>query len=426
MNKKFVFSLALAFAPIANFADHGPGTTGASGSVVLPDTVEHHHFSLGVTQSFVQYSEYPDVAISDATQKMKTGGSHIDTLGVASLSNITLGYGILSWLDASTTIGWYFGQRLREGILDSNTAYKLIDAGDVAGLTDVWINAKANFLKRGAWSVSAVGGVKLPTGNMAGASESVKLNSLPAAQMSAGPNGIPGPTYHVVSGAAGGDQFALDPSATPGSGSVDFMAGLSASRQFGGVFTVSSSATYIYRGYYKTYKIGDRIDGGFALSYKALDADGFRFFAFTEITGRYMMKSKDHEETIINSGGLLGFWAVGMRLSLPYEISCFVSKEFPVIQILNEPQQKLDGRLNFGVSWNFSLYPHHEHVAPPKLPAPVVTPVAAPTLPADAAKEHKHEPAGPAPAGKDEMQNDHDHEPGKPSVPPEKPQKKAE
>lgn len=418
MNQKILFSLLLAFAPIAIFADHGPGTTGASGSVILPDTVEHHHFSLGVTQSFVQYSEYPDVAISDATQKMKTGGSHIDTLGVASLSNVTLGYGILSWLDASTTIGWYFGQRLREGILDSNTAYKLIDAGDVAGLTDMWINGKANFLNRSGWSVSAVGGVKLPTGNMAGASESVKLNSLPAAQVSAGPNGIPGPTFHVVSGGTGGDQFALDPSATPGSGSIDFMAGLSASRQFGNVFTVSSSATYIYRGYYKTYKIGDRIDGGFALSYKALDADGYRFFAFTEMTARYMMKSKDHEETIINSGGFMGFWAVGMRLSLPHEISCFVSKEFPVIQILNEPQQKLDGRLNFGVSWNFSLYPHHEHSAPTKAPLPVATPGNAPAGIDENHKEHQHETAEPAPSVKDAGPPDANKV--TPPIPPEK------
>lgn len=361
MSKLHYTILAAAFTVAPLFADHGPGTTGASGSVIMPDTIERHHFSLGVTQSFVQYAEYPDVAISDATQKMKVAGSHIDTLGVASLSNVTLGYGILSWLDVSATIGWYYSRGLREGILDSNTAYKLIDAGDVAGLTDVWINSKANILKRGAWSVSALGGIKLPTGNMAGSSETVPLNSLPAAQI----NGvtIPGPRMHVVSGQTGGDQFSLDPSATPGSGSFDFMAGLAASRQFAGVFTASSSATYIYRGYYKTYKIGDRIDGGLALSYKAFDGEGVRFFTFTEITARYMMKSKDHDQTIVNSGGLLAFWAVGMRLSLPYEIGCFVSKEFPVAQILNEPQQKLDGRLNFGVSWNFSLYSHHDSPA---------------------------------------------------------------
>ena len=341
--------------PVA--ADHGPGTTGATGSVIMPDTIERHHFALSLTQSFTSYAEYPDVAISDATQKMKTAGSHIDTLSLGSISNATLGYGILSWLDASATIGWYYGHRLREGVLDSNTAYKLIDAGNVAGLTDLWLNGKAKFFSGGGWTLAALGGVKLPTGNLSGASESVSLNSLPAARVSGGD--FPQPSFHVVAGAGGTDQFSLDPSATPGSGSVDFMAGLAASKQFADVFTLTTSGSYIYRGYYKTYKVGDRIDGGVALSFRAFDAGGTKLFTFTELTGRYMMKSRDHDESIVNSGGLISFWSIGMRLNLPYELGCFISKEFPVLQMLNEPQQKLEGRFNFGVNWVFSLYSHH-------------------------------------------------------------------
>ena len=106
---------------------------------------------------------------------------------------------------------------------------------------------------------------------------------------------------------------------------------------------MTASGSYIYRGYYKTYQIGDRIDGGVALSFRAFDSDRTKLFAFTELTARYMMKSRDHEETIVNSGGLIAFWAIGMRLSLPHELGCFVSKEFPVLQMLNEPQQKLVG-----------------------------------------------------------------------------------
>ncbi|MBX3721067.1 MAG: hypothetical protein KF713_04445 [Turneriella sp.] len=356
---KKILSVLLLFPLLTSlvYADHGPGTTGATGSVIMPDTIERHHFALSLMQSFTSYAEYPDVALSDATQKMKTAGSHIDTLSLGSISNMTLGYGILSWLDASATIGWYYGRRLREGVLDSNTAYKLIDAGNVAGLTDLWLNGKAKFYSGGGWNLAALGGVKLPTGNMAGASESVALNSLPAAQVTGG--NIPQPNFHVVAGAGGTDQFSLDPSATPGSGSVDFMAGLAASKQFADVFTLTASGSYIYRGYYKTYKVGDRIDGGVALSFRAFDVDRTKLFTFTELTARYMMKSRDHEETIVNSGGLIAFWAIGMRLSLPHELGCFVSKEFPVLQMLNEPQQKLDGRFNFGVNWAFSLYSHH-------------------------------------------------------------------
>lgn len=346
------------------FADHGPGTTGATGSVIQPDTIEQHHFALSLQQTLTQYTEYPDVAISDATQKMKAAGSHIDTLGMGSLSNATLGYGILSWLDISATMGYYYSRRLREGILDSNTAYKLIDAGDIAGQTDLWLNTKAKLVSSPTWSFSVLAGAKLPTGNLSGASQSVALSSLPAASIAGDTSGVPAvafrpPEYHVVSGGTGGDQFALDPSATPGSGSYDLQGGLAASRLFADAFTLTMSGSYIYRGYYKTYKNGDRIDGGLALSFRAYDAGGFRLFMFTELTSRYIFRAKDNSKEVSNSGGLYAFWNAGFRLNLPYELGLFVSKEFPVLQLINEPQQKIEGRFNFGVSWNFSLYSHH-------------------------------------------------------------------
>lgn len=360
MHKKKITLALLLISTFSINADHGPGTTGATGSVTSPETVERHHFALGLQQAFTQYADYPDVAISDATQKMKSAGSHIDTLGMASLSNLTLGYGILDWLDASATMGWYYSRRLREGILDSNTAYKLIDAGNIAGQTDLWLNTKAKILTNENWVLSMLAGFKLPTGNLTGADQPVKLSSLPSAQITPNLRGVPDPNFHIVSGSGtGGDLFVLDPSATAGSGSYDFMGGVAASRRFADAFTVTMSGSYIYRGYYKTYKIGDRIDGGLALSFRAYDAAGIRLFMFTELTSRFLLRAKDNGKDVQNSGGFYAFWNAGFRMNLPYELGIFISKEFPVLQILNEPQQKVDGRFNFGVSWNFSLYGHH-------------------------------------------------------------------
>ena len=139
----------------------------------------------------------------------------------------------------------------------------------------------------------------------------------------------------------------LEPSATAGTGSWDYLVGTAFSRYLTPQLTLDASAIYTLRTDAHDFRLGNRFDASLALAYRFTeDLEHYpQFGAFVEANVRHLARSKDAGETDPNTGGTALFISPGVRVGFCRNASFTVAPQIPVVQDLNGEQLETSFRV---------------------------------------------------------------------------------
>jgi hypothetical protein len=314
---------ATAFAAAA-LANHGPGTSGGGSSTISGETLDRGKFDLTFR---MDYTEFEHVSEAEIEARVGQGGEHFDALRRSFLNTVSLAYGITDDFQVGASIGYYYGQDFISGHTHEHEEepggeHEEVNIGhaDPNGITDLWLNAKYRILEGGPGNLSVLGGIKLPTGR-----DDVKLDN----------------------------DHTIEPSSQPGSGSVDYQAGLACSRFLTNRITIDASGAYTFRTEHGDFKVGDRADIGLALAYRLTEdiRSTPTFTVFGEILGVWLDKDEEAGVENDNSGGTFIYLSPGFRVRFNENLYLTAAPAFPVVQDLNGEQ--VETRFKLGISLSF-------------------------------------------------------------------------
>jgi hypothetical protein len=228
-------SAALGCASPA-LADHmGPSAVGSGGgmSVFSPDTLDAGHGSVGVRLTYTRPEQRSDAELEELA------GQHIHAHNTDYNLNASLGvaYGVTHHLTVSAELPYVRRDDLREGTHDhvEGVAVNGVERlGSVAGVGDVNLLAKYRLTEGEGLGLALIGGIKMPTGS----------------------------TH-----ARAPDGERLETEHQPGSGSWDPILGAAASLPLGGVHLAVSGLYQLSQRGARATQLGDRFQGGIALSH---------------------------------------------------------------------------------------------------------------------------------------------------------------
>ena len=227
--------LALCATPA--LADHmGPSGVGSGGGMIVfsPDTLDGGHWAAGFRLTYTRPDQRSDALLA----ALASEHIHAHNTDYNLHASLGLAYGVSHHLTVSAELPYVRRDDLREGTHehDGETATNGVEQlGTVAGIGDVNLLAKYRLTEGDGVGFALIGGVKLPTGSTHRRS----------------PDGERLETEHQ-----------------PGTGSWDPIAGASASARIGGVqLTASGLYQFATRGAQQT-RLGDRFQGGIALSHR--------------------------------------------------------------------------------------------------------------------------------------------------------------
>ena len=227
--------LALCASPA--LADHmGPSGVGSGGGMIVfsPDTLDGGHWAAGFRLTYTR----PDQRSDALLEALASEHIHAHNTDYNLNASLGLAYGVSHHLTVSAELPYVRRDDLREGTHehDGETAANGVEQlGTVAGIGDVNLLAKYRLTEGDGVGFALIGGVKLPTGSTHRRS----------------PDGERLETEHQ-----------------PGTGSWDPIAGASASARIGGVqLTASGVYQFATTGAQQT-RLGDRFQGGIALSHR--------------------------------------------------------------------------------------------------------------------------------------------------------------
>ena len=309
MKKSLLTTLFLAAATGVALADHGPGTSGGGASTQSGETLKPGKFSVDVRWDF---TEFDDLSAADIARKAERAGS-IDLLDRSSVYGLSLGYGVTENFQLGLSIGYYNAIGSREAEVEEGGAPTYTHSNP-DGLTDLLLTGKYRVYRGPIGQIALLGGVKMPTGR-----HDVRNNL--------------------------GER--LEPSATAGTGSWDFVVGAAWSRFLTPQLTVDASAQYTLRTEHDDFRLGNRFDAGLALAYRLTeDIEHYpQFGVFVEANIRHLAKSKDHGARDENTGGTALFITPGVRAAFCKGASFTVAPQFPVVQDLNGEQLETQFRI---------------------------------------------------------------------------------
>lgn len=316
-------ALMFALAPGASFlrADHGPGTTGGS-STQSGETLKPGAIAFGVRWDYTHFENLTSSQIAHRAEQVGGEHAHFDALRWNLLTTFELSYGVLEDLQLSLSTGLYRGDDVREGHVEETGEVETHDHGDVVGWTDLWVSGKYRFLKGPYGQAAALAGVKLPTGR-----DDVR----------------------------GAEDEKLEPTLQPGSGAFDFLAGAAYSVWLVERLSLDASTSYTFRTEDDDFKVGDRIDGGFAVTYRLTqDVKSFPQVAiFVEPSIRHVFKTREDGHLVKNTGGTVLFLTPGVRIGLTEHVSFMLAPQIPLLQLLNSEQQETRIKLLGGLTVTF-------------------------------------------------------------------------
>jgi hypothetical protein len=297
-------------------ADHmGPSGFGSGGgmSVFTPDTLDAGHWSLGLRLAYTRPEHRSDAElIALAAQDIDAHNTDYNFNASAGLS-----YGINHHLTVSAELPYIRRDRLREGTAEGEVE----PLGNVTGIGDMNLLAKYRLSDGGTTGFALIAGLKLPTGSTHKRS----------------PTGERLETEHQ-----------------PGTGSWDPIVGASASASLGLVqLTASGIYQFSGKGAQDTW-LGDRFQGGVALSHRfggAEPADAERhnhhhgdelddhaepahssWDAFVELAGEWEGRQNIDGEVERASGGSWVYVAPGIRFNAASKWSASAAVALPVWQ----------------------------------------------------------------------------------------------
>ena len=322
LGRRMLF-LAAAALPTPALADHvGPSGFGGGGgaAVFSPDTLNQGHWAAGLRLTLTRPERRSDAELAALAGQHIHAHNTDDNLG----ASLGLAYGISHRLTVSAELPYVRRDDLREGThahaggIALNGVERL---GSVAGIGDMSLLAKYRLTGGERAGFALVGGLKLPTG---GTHER-------------GPDGERLETEHQ-----------------PGTGSWDPLLGATAAMPIGAV-TLTASALYQFsRSGAQHTRLGDRLQGGIALSHRfgepphehgephshhhGDELDEHRetrsssWNAFVELGGEWEGRQSIDGEAETESGGKWLYVAPGLRYTAASGWSATAALALPVWQ----------------------------------------------------------------------------------------------
>jgi hypothetical protein len=314
LNSPAELSYAIASAAMAH---HGPGTSGGGSTTISGETIRQGSWDLDLREDYTSFKHY---SREEAEQHAAASGE-FDAVDQSFNTSLSIAYGITDDFQLAATTGYYYASnfvsadRAADGTVDSGTA-------DPAGLTDLWLTGKYRFVQGQPGNISAVAGIKLPTGR-----SDVTLDN--------------------------GER--LEPSSQPGSGAWDFQAGVAYSRFLTSRLTIDASLLYTFRTRRDEFKVGDRFDGGMALAYRLTeDINTFpQWSVFGELNSVWVEKDHPEEGPNPNTGGFTVFLTPGARVRFTPHVALTLAPSIPVYQDLNGDQDKTQFKAAATLSFSF-------------------------------------------------------------------------
>jgi hypothetical protein len=300
--------LPLVLAPIAR-AGNGPETAPVPLPVVRDDLVPKNAFRLDVDAAFTQYDE---TSREEAQQKALEHGS-FESFDHTLLGTLELEYGYEEDLTLGAALGYFFGADLLSAEREQPASVALSEA-DPDGLTDLWLTARYRFDRE--HDLSVIGGLELPVGE------------------------------HQQSGS---DGERLSPSSQPSDGAFGARLGLAWSTPRTEPLSVAASAVYTLHTEHEGASVGDRIDYGVALTYRASP----RFEWLAEVSGAALQHDDTPAGEDPNTGGDVLFASAGLRWQMTERVAWSLTPALPLFADLDGEQAEARFRVTTGLSMSF-------------------------------------------------------------------------
>jgi len=302
-------------APAAPFWNHGPGTSGGGTATMSGETLRRGRWSLALDSL---WTEYESVSVAEAEARA-AGAGEFDALGSSWVNQIALAYGLTDDLELGLEVGYYSGSDFIDAEDDGLGGVESATA-DPSGLMDTWVTAKWRVLRGASGHLALIGGVKLPTGK-----DDETLSS--------------------------GEE--LEPSSQPGSGAVDYQAGLAYSRYLTERITLDASGVYTLRTEEDDFQVGDRADLGLALAYRLTPEvqAPHTWSLFGELNGIWLDQDEEDGLANENSGGETVYLTVGLRDRIHERFSVSLAPAVPILQDLDGEQVESDWRVGLTLTW---------------------------------------------------------------------------
>lgn len=271
-------------------------------SVFSPDTLDQGHWSAGLRLTYTRPQQRSDAAL----EALAAQHIHAHNTDYNLNASAAIAYGVNHHLTLSAELPYVRRDDLREGTHDDSgglAAGGVQELGSVAGIGDINLLAKYR-IGDGATGFAIIGGIKLPTGST-----------------------------HQHSR----DGERLETEHQPGTGSWDPIVGSSASTKAGAVQLTASALYQFSTGGAQSTRLGDRLQGGVALSHRfgaaahqhgdshdhhhGDELDEHRepaaasWDAFVEVAGEWEGREKIGRAVEQASGGTCAYLAPGVRFN---------------------------------------------------------------------------------------------------------------
>lgn len=303
----------LAPAPLRY--NHGPGTSGGGSLTSSAETLRAGRWSFELSSDWTQFE---DTSVAEAEAAAIAAGE-FDALGSSWVNQFELGYGLTDDVQLGLQLGYYSGSDFIDAEEDGLGGAESAEA-DPRGLTDTWVTVKWRAVRGANGHLALLAGVKLPTGK-----DDETLSN--------------------------GEE--LEPSSQPGSGSVDYQAGLAYSRFLSSRVTLDTSGVYTIRAAHEGFEVGDRADLGLALAYR-LDEDvqaPNNWSVFGELNGVWLDEDVERGVSNENSGGETVYLTVGVRDRITPHLAISLAPAVPILQDVNGEQVETDWRVGFALTF---------------------------------------------------------------------------
>ena len=301
----------------------GPSGFGSGGgmSVFSPDTLDAGHWAAGLRLTYTRPDQRSDAELE------ALAAQHIHAHNTDYNLNAALGvaYGVTHHLTVSAELPYVRRDDLREGEhshVGGQAVNEVVQLGSVSGIGDMSLLAKYRLSDGEGAGFALIGGIKLPTGSTHRRS----------------PDGERLETEHQ-----------------PGTGSWDPIFGASASLPMGAVQLTASAIYQIAGNGAQHTRLGDRLQGGIALSHRFGDAPRVHaathnhhhgdeldehaegpahstWDAFVEFAGEWEGRQKVDGEIEEESGGRWAYVAPGVRFNAASGWTAAAAVALPVWQ----------------------------------------------------------------------------------------------
>jgi hypothetical protein len=300
-----------------SFANHGPGASGGGSATISGETLLPGRFELSLREDYTQFEHFS----KSAAEKRGRAGGDFDALDRGFITSAELAYGVTEDLQISAALGYYIGHDFRGADLEEDGSVET-STTNPDGLTDLALIAKYRLLRGRPGNLALVVGVIVPTGR---------------------------------SGVALENGERLSPTDQPGTGRWGLPIGFGYSRFLTSHLTMDASILYTFRFEKDDFKVGDRIDTGFALAYRLTESvQSFpQYSVFAELNDVYLFNDRANDENETNSGSNTLYITPGVRVRFSPAASLTVAPSFPVIEDLNGDQGKVEFKLAITLSLSF-------------------------------------------------------------------------